>query len=122
MSGADKDVLFAKAKIFVLPSYSENFGNVVLEAMVRRCPVVVTSEVGAANIVTAASGGQVVNGESETLSRTINTLLQNTAELSAMGEAGRKYIIENYSWEKVAHKMTDVYENVLSHHSVMNHA
>jgi len=42
VSGADKETLYAAAKIFVLPSYSENFGNTVLEAMIRSIPVVVT--------------------------------------------------------------------------------
>jgi len=47
VSGANKEALYAAAKIFVLPSYSENFGNTVLEAMIRKLPVMVTEEVGA---------------------------------------------------------------------------
>src|SRR5262249_3320850 len=49
--GSEKERLFAAARLFVLPSYSENFGNTVLEAMRRGVPVVVTPEVGAAEIV-----------------------------------------------------------------------
>ena len=51
VAGSDKERLFAAAQLFVLPSYSENFGNTVLEAMRRGVPVVVTPEVGAAEIV-----------------------------------------------------------------------
>jgi glycosyltransferase involved in cell wall biosynthesis len=46
---------------------SENFGNTVLEAMRRRVPVVVTPEVGAADIVRESGGGIVVAGDPEPL-------------------------------------------------------
>jgi glycosyltransferase involved in cell wall biosynthesis len=49
--GSEKERLFAAARIFVLTSYSENFGNTVLEAMRRGVPVVIKPEVGAAGIV-----------------------------------------------------------------------
>ena len=55
--GSEKERLFAAARVFVLTSYSENFGNTVLEAMRRRVPVVVTPEVGAADIVRESGGG-----------------------------------------------------------------
>ena len=49
--GSEKERLFAAARIFVLTSYSENFGNTVLEAMRRGVPVVIKPKVGAAGIV-----------------------------------------------------------------------
>ena len=63
--GSEKERLFAAARVFVLTSYSENFGNTVLEAMRRRVPVVVTPEVGAAEIVRESAGGIVVQGNAE---------------------------------------------------------
>jgi glycosyltransferase involved in cell wall biosynthesis len=61
--GFEKERLFAAAHVFVLTSYSENFGNAVLEAMRRRVPVVVTPEVGVADIVRESRGGLVVAGD-----------------------------------------------------------
>src|SRR5262249_29381350 len=72
--GRDKEHLFAAARLFVLPSYSENFGNAVLEAMRRGVPVIVTPEVGAAEIVRNAGGGLVVDGEAGPLGEAISRL------------------------------------------------
>ena len=60
--GSENEHLFAAARVFVLTSYSENFGNTVLEAMRRRVPVVVTPEVGAAEIVRESGGGLSSSG------------------------------------------------------------
>ena len=67
--GSEKERLFAAARVFVLSSYSENFGNTVLEAMRRRVPVVVTPEVGAAEVVRESGGGIVAAGDLEPLAR-----------------------------------------------------
>src|SRR5205823_5016921 len=48
VDGARKESLLRRAALLVLPSYSENFGNVVLEAMAVGTPVIVTPEVGLA--------------------------------------------------------------------------
>ena len=49
--GEKKWALLSSAHILALPSYSENFGNVVLEAMAVGCAVIVTPEVGMASVV-----------------------------------------------------------------------
>ena len=49
--GERKWELLSSAQILALPSYSENFGNVVLEAMAVGCAVIVTPEVGMASVV-----------------------------------------------------------------------
>ena len=75
--GADKEQLFAAAQVFILPSYSENFGNTVLEAMRRGLPVIVTPEVGAAEIVLKSQAGIVADGDPHSLSRAISQLTDN---------------------------------------------
>jgi len=102
--------LLRNAKMLVLPSYSENFGNVILEAMAVGCPVVVTPEVGLAQTVRNASVGLVVEGTPENLAAAINTLLQNPDQCRRMGEAGRRIARDQFSWAAIARKMEQVYQ------------
>jgi glycosyltransferase involved in cell wall biosynthesis len=110
--GRDKEHLFAAARLFVLSSYSENFGNTVLEAMRRGIPVVVTPEVGASEVVRQAEGGIVAQGEPQPLGDAINRLV-NDAELArAMGDAGRRCVVEQYSWPHIAARMEALYQGL----------
>ena len=112
IAGDDKEALFAAAKVFVLPSYSENFGNTVPEAMLRGCPVVVTEEVGAADLVLRAQSGRVVSADQ--LSDAIEAVLNDPLSASRMGEQGRKWVSENLQWKRIAVEMTAEYQRVLN--------
>ena len=110
--GADKEYLFRSAKVFVLPSYSENFANTILEAMQRGVPVVLTPEVGAAEIVQECGGGLVVSGDPEPLGTAISRLIADPSFARAMGAAGQKHILEHYTWNQMAARMEGLYEMV----------
>jgi glycosyltransferase involved in cell wall biosynthesis len=112
--GSEKERLFAAARVFVLPSYSENFGNTVLEAMRRGVPVVVTPEVGAAEIVRNSGAGLVVTGDPEPLGLAIRRLTCDPNLARSMGEAGRQHAAAHFTWEHVAAQMEDLY-NRLTH-------
>jgi glycosyltransferase involved in cell wall biosynthesis len=109
--GSEKERLFAAARLFVLPSYSENFGNTVLEAMRRGIPVVVTPEVGAAEIVRSCGAGLVVEGNPEPLGSAISLLSADLVLARAMGEAGRAHAAAHFSWDHVAAQMEDLYNS-----------
>jgi glycosyltransferase involved in cell wall biosynthesis len=107
--GSEKERLFAAARVFVLTSYSENFGNTVLEAMRRRVPVVVTPEVGAADIVRESGGGLVVPGDPILLGAAICQLTSDVNLARSMGEAGQRHAIAHYSWTSIAVRMEALY-------------
>ncbi|MEZ5582502.1 MAG: glycosyltransferase family 4 protein [Candidatus Competibacteraceae bacterium] len=113
VQGADKECLLENSKILVLPSYSENFGNVILEAMAQRCPVVVTPEVGLAELVREVGAGQVVEGEPKQLADGIQRLLQNPILRQQMGEAGQKIARERFTWDGVAAQMEQLYGQLI---------
>lgn len=112
--GPDKQALLEHAAALVLPSYSENFGNVVLEAMAAACPVVVTPEVGAADIVRESGAGLVLDGHPDALAAGISGLLADPERLSTMGRRGREAIANRYTWDAVARTMEDLYRDVVA--------
>jgi glycosyltransferase involved in cell wall biosynthesis len=109
VNGAQKWDLLRTAQMLVLPSYSENFGNVILESMGASCPVVVTREVGLAPAVRKANAGLVVDGDPKQLAAAINELLRDRDKRRRMGEAGRRLAIEQFSWDAIAGQMVQVY-------------
>jgi glycosyltransferase involved in cell wall biosynthesis len=113
VDGQEKQALLAGARLLVLPSYSENFGNVVVEAMAAGCAVVVTPEVGIAPSVEAAGAGWVVDGDPATFGKRVAELSANAALRHAMGERGREAAQREFSWSRVAERMESAYRTVL---------
>jgi glycosyltransferase involved in cell wall biosynthesis len=112
VTGVDKEYLFASARVFVLTSYSESFGNAVLEALQRGLPVVVTPEVGAAEVVSESGGGLVADGDPQSLGHALDWLTEDTARAAAMGLAGRRHVTAHYSWQNVAARMEALYQDL----------
>ncbi|HWX85082.1 MAG TPA: glycosyltransferase [Xanthobacteraceae bacterium] len=116
ISEADKQSMYAAARVFVLPSYSESFGNVVLEAMQHGVPVIVTPEVGAADVVKESGGGLVADGDAPSLGAAIDRLTEDVAGSAAMGQAGRAHVRERYGWPSVAARMEALYDDLQAAH------
>ena len=110
--GADKEYLYRSARVVALSSYSENFGNTVLEAMQRGVPVVVTPEVGAAEIVREAGGGIAVKGDPNLFGAEIGRLMEDQNLAQSMGEAGRRHVLKYYTWARIAGQMEDLYASL----------
>ena len=109
---ADKTALIAAAEALVLASYSENFGNVVLEAMAAGRPVIVTPEVGLASVVERTGAGVVAEGAPASLASAIVTMMSEPSRRRAMGERGRQAAAD-LTWPAVAAQMEALYQSVL---------
>ena len=116
VGAADKATLLRNAQCLVLPSYSENFGNVVVEAMAEACPVIVTPEVGLAPAVQSSGAGIVVNGNSEDLGAAISSVIADPQRRALMGQRG-KAAAAGFSWPAVAEQMERLYESVVRERS-----
>jgi glycosyltransferase involved in cell wall biosynthesis len=110
VGGTDKAALLHRTAGLVLPSYSENFGNSVLEAMAAGRPVVVTPEVGLADVVRESGAGVVVDGDPQTLGAALRSLLADPAGADAMGARGAAVVAQGFGWTAVAAEMEVVYE------------
>lgn len=117
VSGERKEALFRQAAFLVLPSHSENFGNVVLEAWARARPVVVTPEVGLAAAVRDSGGGLVAEGDPSVLGAAMQTLLVDGQRRKDMGWRGWRYARDHYGWDSVARLMSRRYQDIVSNRS-----
>ena len=113
ITGPDKEALFAAGRLFVLPSLSENFGNVVAEAMIRGLPVVVTVGVGAAEVLEESGGGAVAPRDPKGFAAVVAGLLESHERLAVMGAAGAAYARERLNWNSIARHFGDLYVDML---------
>ena len=114
IGGADKEALFATARVVALPSLSENFGNVVVEALIRGTPVAVTRGVGAGEIVVASGAGVVTGADDADFAGALAKLLASEAALRQMGQAGAAYVRRGYSWTSIARRFETLYQGMVT--------
>jgi glycosyltransferase involved in cell wall biosynthesis len=105
---------FASSDIFVLPSYSENFGNAVIEAMICGIPTVISNNVGIHEEVEQNRSGIVVVSNAKSVYRGIKELLSNLNLRKEIAENGKRLVKNNYDIERVADKMIECLESVLN--------
>jgi glycosyltransferase involved in cell wall biosynthesis len=104
--------LYQQADLFILPTFSENFGLVVAEALAHGVPVITTRGAPWADLETFGCGWWIDTGvEPLALALRAATSLSD-AERAAMGERGRIYV-RRYDWDAIATEMVAVYRWVL---------
>jgi glycosyltransferase involved in cell wall biosynthesis len=107
--GEAKRVLFEHTDIAVLPSHTENFALVVAEALAHGIPVVASKGTPWSRIEEVGCGLWVDN-DSESLAQAIERMAG--LPLRAMGERGRAWIAQEFSWSRRAEEMSAVYEGL----------
>ena len=117
VTGEEKLKMYSKSDIFVLPSYSENFGMTVIEAMASCIPVIISNKVGIYKEVEENKAGIVVEPNAESLYKGMKVLLDNE-------NLRRKYIenankmVKNYDINKVADRMIEIYEKIVKYKNI----
>lgn len=98
---------------FVLPSYTENFGNVVAEALVCGVPVITTHGTPWSELE-KYDCGRWVPVDQNSIAEAINELLSMSHNRRyEMGQRGKEFILKQYTWDITARKMLTVYEAML---------
>lgn len=113
VEGAAKTALLRRCVALALVSRSENFGNVVLEAMAAGRPVVVGPGVGLAELVAEHGAGVVTEPEPAAIAAALRSLDAEPSLAEAMGRRGRA-VAEDLSWARVAERAEHLYREVLA--------
>jgi starch synthase len=120
--------VLSHATVFVCPSVYEPFGLVNLEAMACETAVVASAVGGIPEIVVDAETGYLVPCDvsaerpdpeaarrfAEALADRINALVTQPALARAFGEAGRRRVVEHFSWSSVAERTVALYTGLLA--------
>ena len=114
VSGDLKVELLTKADLFVLPSYYENFGIAVAEAMAAGVPVVISDRIHIAEDIQQAEAGWVGPLEVGAIANSIKSALLNPQERQRRGLNGKEYAKNHYNWEAIAQQTIDAYQQILS--------
>jgi glycosyltransferase involved in cell wall biosynthesis len=114
LSGDEKTAAFAAASIFVLPSFSENFGIAALEALAAGVPVILSDQVALSDEIRDADAGLVAPCEAEPLAEKIITLLLDPELRQRFGRNSRRLVQERFSMEAVGRALKDLYQRCSS--------
>lgn len=108
-----KELLLAASEFFVLPSFSENFGIVVAEALAAGMPVITTVGTPWAEIATEKAGWYI-DVDRRALAAALSEAMRLSPQVrKRLGENGRR-LAERYDWNAIGREMVDVYRQILS--------
>jgi FkbM family methyltransferase len=112
VSGTVKAEALARADIFVLPSFSENFGVAVVEAMLSGLPTVLGEGVAIAKQTETAGAGISTTPEPLAISEAIGCLLDDAALRDLMGARAKVFAEREYSTARMAEQLRGLYDSL----------
>lgn len=113
VQGETKDLLLQGADFFVLPSFSENFGLAIAEAMAAKSPVIVTQGIQIAPEIDKYQAGLMIEDTKESLQNAVIQLLDSANLREELGNNGQKLVQEKYSWKAIAFELSQIYEKII---------
>jgi glycosyltransferase involved in cell wall biosynthesis len=109
VDGAAKLQLMQQARVFVLPSYSENFGVVVAESLMAGVPVITTHGTPWESLASERCGWWIPMEPAALRATLREAIATPAAELAAMGARGRAFVERRFAWPEIAAQMAEVY-------------
>ncbi|GAB4483417.1 MAG: hypothetical protein OHK0031_06680 [Anaerolineales bacterium] len=109
--GQAKRDAFFNADVFILPSYSENYGMVIAEALAQGLPVIASTETPWPQLEEKGCGLWVENSPAA-LAQAIRKM--EKMNLAEMSPRGWQWMRDEFSWESIAGQMRRVYESLIT--------
>ena len=110
LRGEALSAAYANMDLFVFPSHTDTFGNVVLEAMASGVPAIVTPDGGPCTIVRDGETGRIVSDDD--FASAISAVLHNPAKHAEMRQAARAHALKA-SWDSVFEGVYSAYKTIL---------
>lgn len=114
--GDDKWQLLRQADFLVQPSYTENFGLSIAEALAAGTPVITTNGTPWKDLDAQYCGTCIATGEDALAQALISFVGLSASELEAMGRNGRQLIEARYSAQAMGQRMIELYQNLADCH------
>ncbi|MCF0189844.1 MAG: glycosyltransferase [Marinilabiliaceae bacterium] len=109
LTDKEKDKALATCSVLAMPSEFENFGNVILEGLIRRIPCIATKGAPWRELETERCGWWCDYSQEAITSAIAQAMEKSANELHEMGSRGRELVVRRYSIESVAAEMLSVY-------------
>jgi glycosyltransferase involved in cell wall biosynthesis len=110
----------ARADLFVLPSYNENFANAVIESLHVGTPVLISDRVGLAPFVEKEKLGWIVPVESEAIARQIKVIIDEREQLEWITRSSYSVIKQHFSEKRLIAQYLQQYQQVVENKYLQN--
>ena len=114
VTGYQKSLLLQGADLFVLPSFSENFGIAVAEALFAGLPVILSEGVQLSPDVQQAQAGLVIKSDLESLRSALEKLIRSPELRKTLGANAQKLAQTKYHWPTITQNLIQAYQQILS--------
>jgi glycosyltransferase involved in cell wall biosynthesis len=120
LTGQRKDAAIASADVFVLPSYTENFGFAVVEALAAGIPSVISNKINIWREVRDAGAAIVVNCDPGEVASALLNVLNDSDISERLAAAGRELVARQFNWSIVVDQILALYRKILAENSNLN--
>lgn len=113
LHGKDLSKMYASCDIFVFPSTTETFGNVILEAHASGLPVITVDKGGVADLVSNNEDGFICKAnQPREMAEKVQLLISDDKKRQEFSRTGRKNV-KNYSWDAINCRLLQLYTDLI---------
>ena len=103
-----------QARLFVLPSYEEGQGVVLVEALASGTPCVGSTAGGIPDVVTPDVGAVVEPGDADALAKAIVAIIANDQRWEVLSVGARQRAETIYNWDLIAQQFVNIYHQAIT--------